>query len=576
MTVADRPDEIVRRVAGAEILAFPRAPAPAPAQAGVAAANSDSPGSSHPGPSREDDDVADYDGGRGGGAGQGGDDLDRRLGWLPLTDLGNAERFAERHRADLRFCPAIGWLAWDGKRWKRDGSEQHVKLAEHQTVRAIQAEAAAIKAIADDFLIDDKKALWYSDKVKNWGRTSEGAQKLASISKRAAAMLTIEAELLDSDPMCINVANGTLRIAKHDVDPYVTLRPHDPADFNTKISPVAYDPNATCPLFDQFLNEVHPPVDGQPVNVMQLFLLQWGGLSLTGDVGEQKMTFHYGKGRNGKGVFVNILSHVAGDYAGSISIESFLDSGKSRSGGQATPDIADLPGVRTLTTSEPKKGATLDEGFVKLFTGGDPIKARHLNKDFFEFRPQAKLTMQGNYRPRISGTDEGIWGRIILVPWGQFIPPERRDPKLFLKLQAEASGILNRLLDGLGLWLDKGLTIPDRVKAATAAYRSDSDPLGRFLETCTKQALGDKVQSSDLHAVFVAWAKANGETEWKPKGLSSALQERGFVSKKSSIIYWIDVVLTKTVDDFVDAHGNPRHRGAEPYDAAVQTGDFDA
>ncbi|WP_131194056.1 DNA primase family protein [Lichenihabitans psoromatis] len=578
MTIPDRPDDIVRRLAGAEILRFPRASAPS--SAAPAAVNDESERSSQPGASWED---AGNPGGSGHGGGSAGDDgeRDRRLGFFQLTDLGNAERFAERQRGYLRYCAALGWLAWDGKRWKRDGAEKFVKLAEHQTVRAIQAEAAAIRNTSADYIVvaetPRKDAVWYSDKVKAWGRTSEGAQKLVSISKRAAAMLSIEAEQLDADPMCVNVQNGTLRIRKHEADPYVTLHPHNPDDFITKISPVSYDPDAICPQFDLFLDQVHPAIEGQPINAMQRFLHQWGGLSLTGDVGEQKMTFHYGKGRNGKGVWVNTVSYVAGDYAGSIAIESFLDSGKARAGGQATPDIADLPGVRFLTTSEPKKGATLDEGLVKLFTGGDPMKARHLNKDFFEFRPQAKLTMQGNYRPRISGTDEGIWGRIILVPWGQFIPPEKRDPRLFLKLQAEGSGILNRLLDGLGLWLDQGLMVPDKVKAATEAYRSDSDPLGRFLEACTRQALGEKVQSSDFHAVFSAWAKVNGETQWTPKGLGSALIERGFVSRKSSIIYWLDVRLIKTADDFIDPHGQPRHGGmADPGpDAADMEGDFE-
>lgn len=550
-------DEIVRRVAGAAILAFPRAASPAAVADGS---------SSQTGASAELGSPRDA-GDRGGAGDDGPGTLDRRLARLPLTDLGNAERFAERHQADLRYCPALGWLAWDGKRWKRDGSEQYVKLAEHQTVRAIQREAAAVRDSDEDVQLVEatktKDAVWLSDKIAVWGRLSEGAQKLASISKRAQAMMTIEADQLDHDPMCINLANGTLRIAKRDDGPYVVLSPHDSADFITKISPVSYDPAATCPLFARFLDEVHPPIEGQPDNTMQRFLAQWGGLSLTGDVGEQKMTFHYGKGRNGKGVFINMLSFVAGDYAASISIESFLDSGKSRSGGQATPDIAKLPGVRTLTTSEPKKGATLDEGFVKLFTGGDPIQARHLNKDFFEFRPQAKLTMQGNYRPRISGTDEGIWGRIILVPWGQFIPPERRDKQLFVKLQAEGAGVLNWLLDGLCLWLDQGLLIPDVVQAATDAYRSDSDPLGRFLAACTEQALGEAAQSSEMHALFVAWAKANGETQWTSKGLGSALLERGFASKKSSVNYWLDVRLTKTPDDFLDAHGQPRHAGTD-------------
>ena len=241
----------------------------------------------------------------------------------------------------------------------------------------------------------------------------------------------------------------------------------------------------------------------------------------------------------------------------SIPIESFLDSGRARSGGQATPDIACLPGVRMLTTSEPKKGATLDEGLIKLFSGGDVIRARHLNKDYFSFIPQAKLTMQGNYRPRITGADEGIWNRLVLVPWGVYFPKEKRDPKLAEKLRAEASGILNRLLDGLCDWLDRGLAIPDSVAAATADYRSDSDPLGRFLETCTRQAMGKRVQATDMHALFAAWAKANGEAVWSAKGLGAALKERGLAAKKSVNVYWLDIELIKGVTDFVDQSGNP-------------------
>ncbi len=289
------------------------------------------------------------------------------------------------------------------------------------------------------------------------------------MSKRTGAMLAIEVDALDRDPMKINVLNGTLHVdkARHADVGYVVLRPHDPADYITRLAPVSYDPAAEAPLFDGFLDVIQPPVEVEVDGTTELrrdaqrFLKSWFGYALTGATAEQKMVFFYGKGRNGKGVLVNIASWVAGTYADSIPIESFLDSGRARAGGQATPDIAGLPGVRLLGTSEPKKGATLDEAFVKLFTGGDRIKARHLNKDYFAFTPQAKLTMQGNYRPKISGADEGIWGRIILVPFSVFIPPGSRDPGLYDKLKAEGSGILNRPLDGLRWWLEDGLVLPD-------------------------------------------------------------------------------------------------------------------
>ncbi|MCW6509799.1 DNA primase family protein [Lichenifustis flavocetrariae] len=557
-------DEIVKRVAGAEVLQFPRGKVPAETQAN--APNASASAADRLSRGTDPMDRAFGEAGHGGGAGGDGASRDRELGFLALTDLGNAERFHRRYSGQLLFCRAIGWLAWDGRRWQRDGADERVGLAEHATVRAIQDEAKTIRGSADDFVVADasrsKPPVWYSDKVAAWGRASENASRMGVISKRAAAMFAIPVTQLDRDPMRINVLNGTLLVRKSDDDPYVVLSPHDPADLITKLAPVTFDREADCPRFDAFLLRV------QPDDTARHFLAQWGGLSLTGDVGVQKMTFHYGKGRNGKGVWVNTVSFVAGDYSDSIPIESFLDSGRARAGGQATPDIAGLPGVRMLTTSEPKKGAQLDEAFVKLFTGGDKLKARHLNKDYFEFFPQAKLTMQGNYRPKISGTDEGIWGRMILVPWPVFIPEGERNPQLVEELKREASGILNRLLDGLCAWLDRGLLIPAAVSAATEAYRSDSDPLGRFLEFCTRPEIGKRVQAADMHAVFVAWAKLNGETEYTPKGLGSALRERGFAEKKSSVQYWLDIVLTKGVSDFLDASGKPLHGAADSPEAA--------
>jgi putative DNA primase/helicase len=101
----------------------------------------------------------------------------------------------------------------------------------------------------------------------------------------------------------------------------------------------------------------------------------------------------------------------------------------------------------------------------------------------------------------------------------------------------------------------------DTVLAATDDYRADSDPLGRFLEACTRPQIDRRVQSSEMHALFAAWAKANGEAEWTPKGLAMALKERGVASKKSVNVFWLDIELTKRVSDFLDEHGKPLKDG---------------
>jgi putative DNA primase/helicase len=497
-----------------------------------------------------------------------------RLAFFPLTDLGNAERFRERWRGRLLFNTALatsspgrqrGWLAWDNKRWLAESGAERVMIAEHETVRAIQDEAEALRGSGDrdavdasrearDFVVEAKKdgdKVFYSDKVAKWGRTSESAQKLGALSKRGAPYLSVGIGQLDADRMKINVNNGTLSVRRRDEGDYVRFGAHDPADLITKIVPVDYDPEAAAPEFEKFLNRVQPKPE------MRLFLQQWFGLSLTGDTSAHKLVFLYGKGRNGKSVLVNAVSHVAGDYAQSVPIETFLDQGKTRGGGQATPDLAKLPGVRLLRTSEPEKNARLAEALIKLVTGGEPMDARHLQGDFFTFFPEFKLTIQGNYKPVLSGTDEGIKSRLLLVPFDVTIPKAERDVKLADKLRAEASGILNWMLDGLRSWLDNGLTEPEEVTTATAKYFATADVLGRFLETCTMREPGHRVQSSVLHQVYEAWCKSAGETPWKNRGFSLAMDERGYERKQSDVVWWLDIKLTRTVNDFVDAQGQP-------------------
>lgn len=492
-------------------------------------------------------------------------ELNRRCARRPLTDLGNAERFVERYRGKFMWCSVIGWLAWDGKRWTRDGAGALAEAAVHRTIRAIQDEADEIAESDDDFEIRPatkaKEALLWSAAISAWGRNSESAGKLNCIARDnrerpglAAPYLTVPVQDLDADPMRINVLNGTLTVRRERAHgDCIEFGPHRAGDLITKICPVEYNQNADCSLYDRFLVEV------QPDETVRRFLHQWGGMSLTGEIGEHKMCFWWGKGRNGKSTLLEAWAYVAGGYAGNTQIETFLDHGRSQSGGQATPQLAKLPGVRMLRTSEPDKGAKLAEALIKAITGGDMIDARHLNREFFSFVPQFKLTMFGNYQPKITGTDDGIWARVRIVPWLVKIPQERRDQALLEKLKREASGIFNRLLDGLRDWIDKGLIEPQAVTSATQKYREDSDPLGRFLAVCVRSAPGKRVQSSEMHQLFNAWAKTSGAREWTTTGLGRALAERGYVSKQSNVMWWLDVELVKSVNKFVDHEGKPLH-----------------
>ncbi|MDK8186709.1 MULTISPECIES: phage/plasmid primase, P4 family [Sphingomonas] len=518
-------------------------------------------------------------------------DMDRRCAFFSLTDLGNAERFRARHGWRFRFCNELGWFVWDGRRWEllseeKDKVPGKVSLAVFDTVRAIRNEADLVEAsglredvpadasddersAALDHIVgwrgsgDNKVPVFYSETLRAHAKSSEGASRLGCIAGLVKSFddVAIRADAMDADRMAINVLNGTLRIVAKPGgnEPVIQRFDHNPADLISKIANVVYDPAAPCEAFDGFLSTV------QPDEATRRFLGQWHGLSLTGDISEQKLAFYHGKGRNGKSTMVDACSEVAGDYGGSVAIETFLDQGRGRKGGEATPDLARLPGIRFLRTSEPEKGAKLAEALIKLITGGELIDARHLNKGFFSFLPSFKVTISGNHKPKITGHDDGIWRRVMLVPWDVQIAKEDIDRQLPEKLRKEKSGILNWMLKGLIDWRMNGLIEPESVLAATAKYREQSDQLGRFLDECTRPVEGARSKSSVLFALFTAWAKATGAGEWQPQGFSKAMEDRGFEKKTSNGVQWLDIEMTKDAGDFADASGDEGGGGYPGY-----------
>lgn len=473
---------------------------------------------------------------------------DLRLARYQCTDLGNAERFVARHGENFLFVPEWGWLAWDGKRWNAQEAEPILAIAVHDTIKAIKREALALEASTFDLLLQVKRdgtEVWASDRVMGWYIASQSNSHISCIANIAKSYLSVPADKFDQDPCLINVLNGTLRVNRTaDGEDYTKFYLHERKDYVTKLAHASYDKNSQAPLYDAFLGRV------QPDEKMRRHLHAWGGLSLTA-LAVPRLAFWYGTGRNGKSTLTDAWAHVMGDYAQTIPIESFLDQGRARRGGEASPDIASLPGVRALRTSEPERGSKLAEGLIKLVTGGEPMRARHLNKDFFEFRPCFKLTMQGNYKPRVDGTDEGLWARLLIVPWGVMIPDGERDLSLPEKLRGEASGILNRLLDGLCDYLDNGLSPPDAVIEATQEYREQSDPIGRFIRECCDQSdpLG-RVEAKPLYGLYAAWAKAEGEPVWSVKGFSRGMQEHGITKRKSDSIFYMGITMVRAVEDF--------------------------
>jgi putative DNA primase/helicase len=422
-----------------------------------------------------------------------------------LTDLGNAERLAAYHGHELRYEKASNcWYRWNGQRWSRDEALVVEALAA-RTARTIYEEAGREPDSA-------RRA-----ELSKHARATESRQRQQAMVASARHMLTIEPRQWDRDPWLLNALNGTIDLKTGE------LRPHRQEDLITMLAPVEYDPEAQSRLFLDFLEEVQPDAE------IRDFLKRSLGYGLTGVQRQQHFWFCFGVGANGKGTLLNAVLALMGDYAKQAPPDLFIKD-KSRH----PTELAFLRGARLVVATETQEGSRMDESRVKQLTGGDLITARFIGGDFFTFAPTHKLWLQGNHKPRISGTDHAIWRRPLLTDFPVVVPQERQNPELPEKLIKEASGVLRWCVDGCLEWQRQGLAPPAGVLAATERYRLEMDVIGDFLEErCSVDAAGS-AWARDLYTAYSSWCEESGERPLKQGDFGRRMKERGFPSERST------------------------------------------
>jgi hypothetical protein len=206
---------------------------------------------------------------------------------------------------------------------------------------------------------------------------------------------------------------------------------------------------------------------------------------------------------------------------------------------------ADLCGKRFVAAIETEQGRKLAEVFVKEATGGDPIRARRMREDFWEFQPTHKVFLATNHKPIITGTDTAIWERIRLVPFTVTIPPEERDTTLPDKLAQELPGMLTWVVQGCLAWQADGLGEPGEVQQATAGYRAEMDVLGQFITECCLVGPNYRTKADRLYEGYKLW---HGEHAQNQRTWGMALSERGFERKRGTggYYWWVGIGLLDT------------------------------
>lgn len=397
----------------------------------------------------------------------------KRNGWIDPTaparaetlgDIDNGRRFAARYRDELIFDRASRqWREYVNGIWRPCDTGQQI---------------AAGKAIADEILAEAGANLAANSTDANRTahsqatRVHRSAPRILALIDMAAAepgMSVADPSAFDRDPYLLGIEGGAidLRTGKR--------LPASPAYRISKCAGVPFDPKAGCPRFEQFLSDIL--AGDEEVRFLQRF----AGYTLTGLVDEEVFLFMQGAGANGKSVLANILSDVLGDYAVTVGSELLA---VTKNDSEVARFKVRLRGVRMALVNEVGHNDTFNDQRVKEIVSREAISGRYLYGEAFDFMPTHKLWVRGNHRPAVRDSGDGMWRRLILLPFLRQFAPVERVPDLDRQLvKEEGSGILNWCIAGCLAWQRERLSIPASIRQETAQYRDDTDIVGEWIAT---------------------------------------------------------------------------------------------
>ncbi|MFD1441416.1 phage/plasmid primase, P4 family [Lacticaseibacillus hegangensis] len=434
-------------------------------------------------------------------------------------DTGNADRFVDRYGNLARYSYVDhAWYIYNGSFWELD---QRGLL--RSMIDAVVADLKNEKPKTPPEVDPDKAE-------KEWAKfckQSRSNRAKRGMEEELQHRLPITADEFDADQTLLNVDNGYVDLSDG------TLHDHDIKKMFSKQSEVEYSDTVDAPEWQAFLEQTFAG-DKDLIDYIQKAV----GYSLTGSVEEQVMFILYGTGRNGKSVFMDTLKHIAGSYSRTMQAKSIMVQQSSSS---ANSDIARLKGARLVSASEPNEGVRLDEGLIKELTGGESVTARFLYGSEFEFKPEFKLWLSTNHKPIIRGTDDGIWRRLMLIPFTVQVPENKVDKKLTYKLERESVGILNWAVDGALKWQQEGLQPPQSVKDASLEYRNEMDVLELFVSDACEKGPGYEAPAGQLYQLYVQWCDKTGEYKMRKQKFSGEMQKKFNYARKRDGRFYVGV-----------------------------------
>jgi P4 family phage/plasmid primase-like protien len=425
-----------------------------------------------------------------------------------FTDLANAQRLVHHYGDDLLFLDGKTPLQWDGRCWAKDASDligdisttipmKLSRLIEDHEISLLRSQIMETERTGSGNIRELENLL---EDYEEWQKESESRKHIDAAAKLFQKLLTVPSDRINKNWMTLVCENGTVELETGE------FRPSRRKDLDTRMVAVQFDPEASCPRFLKFMDEVFVGDSELVRYVQQIF-----GYALLGEVREHILPIFYGEGRNGKGTLLGLFQRILGPYGTTIPAEALVSSKKGSTDSERAN--VSLHGKRVAIAQETESCAYLDESWIKTVTGGDRLAARKLYAEAFDFVPQHTLFLASNHRPQIHGKDDGVWGRVRLIPFrAQFMKDKEGanapDPNLGEKLWGERDGIFIWLLEGLKDYLENGLVTPEEVLGATAEYREDEDRMILFLQEWMRPNPVSTIPISDVFKEFKRWSES--------------------------------------------------------------------
>ncbi len=495
---------------------------------------------------------------------------DELQGYINENRVGDAKLYCRLHRGTVVYVKYWErFLIWGGHHWIEDDydaafqriedvCELYLRLAERKQNEADEADKedkAKIQSIADAVL-----------RRVNLLRDTNGQEKLLQMVRRIRDPLAILPKHIDKQHYVKACPNGVIDLRTGE------LRPGRPEEYILNAIATEYDPSLLekddpCPETNKFLLS---SMDGDQELVE--FIWRLLGYGLITERRDHIFTIFWGEhGRNGKDTLIKLVTHVLGQtLSGDVPVEMFLQMQQTRNSSAPSPDVLSLRGMCIAWINEAEEGQRFALAKLKKLTSGGYITARGLQDKLQTTWLQTHLPiMTTNELPKAKADDAAFWARAILLKWPlSFVenleqPYERpADKNLDEKIQAEARGVLARMVRGSMEYLRDGLKIPDKVREWTREQRASWDDVGLFInDWCEQEPHQDnpdnyktRISATDLHEAFCLWYARNRDRRFSisAKKFAEMLNKKDIPSKKSNGRYRLGIRLNAEGENALD------------------------